>query len=229
MRAHNTSKKASVPVEIEFTDKPMIPTGPGSSVRFFRQISSSFTSRIDASGLTHLAQCPAGSGDRHRSFGRRSDPFRSCRPVALGPSVTVDFADQPHPFGRHPDRILRLGYPRSGRTYGPAARPADFRSSAPDGSILNLEKSDTKDAVHVRMGRRIQRTIHTPAGDWLPLEDDPNREYTDVLYNARIRGRFSGFSYRPHPSPPNGLFPGNISVQDSARGAPRFHKTVTST
>ena len=27
MRAHNTSKKASVPVEIEFTDKPMIPYG----------------------------------------------------------------------------------------------------------------------------------------------------------------------------------------------------------
>ena len=27
MRAHNTSKKASVPIEIEFTDKPMTPYG----------------------------------------------------------------------------------------------------------------------------------------------------------------------------------------------------------
>ena len=39
MRAHNTSIKASVPIEIEFTDKPMTPYGGlVLSARFFEKL-----------------------------------------------------------------------------------------------------------------------------------------------------------------------------------------------
>ena len=51
-----------------------------------------------------------------------------------------------------------------------------------------LEKKRIRYAVYVRMDRRIQRTIALADG-WLPLEDDPHRQYTDILYKAHAWDR----------------------------------------
>ena len=88
MRSQNTSKKASDPIEIEFTDKPMTPYG-GLVVlaRFFdklhlRTLLASVLpdqrTSPNALPVVEIGGC---------SFGRRScrgNPFCSCRPVEWG-------------------------------------------------------------------------------------------------------------------------------------------------